>query len=264
MSAARQVGRDPIGDLTIHDISDLSEVADICLKLIGKGKTWYRGQTDFSWHLTPRIFRPDAPTKQEARLCNLFRLEAPSRYPSCPLNEGDEAKFNWLCLMRHYGLPTRLLDWTESILAAAHFALDGPDDTQGAIWVLFPRALNHAQSGLRDEWWPGAELVRDLATSAFAGEQDKDLHLAVVPNSVDLRMLLQQARFTIHGGLGPSLDELTTSAKFVVRFVIPEEDRMSLRHELRALGISKRTLFSDLGALASDLTVEMMQMLEGD
>ncbi|MCB5383968.1 FRG domain-containing protein [Blautia glucerasea] len=50
---------------------------------------------------------------------------------------------SWLTMMQHYGLPTRLLDWSESPLVALYFALsEKKDDIDAAVWIMNPMKLN--------------------------------------------------------------------------------------------------------------------------
>jgi FRG domain len=92
-----------------------------------------RGQFDAGWELIPGVFRPNT-IMDEGPGYWMFRLGAPEYRNVC------RTTFDWLCLMRHYGLPTRLLDWSENVLVALFFACDGDSEEHlskdGALWVL--------------------------------------------------------------------------------------------------------------------------------
>jgi hypothetical protein len=88
-------------------------------------RPWFRGHADRRWELLPSVFRwmkdRQLPSTYESSIAQKFIARARIRYPGCP---DDSDHLGWLTLMRHYGLFTRLLDWSESILIAAYFAVD--------------------------------------------------------------------------------------------------------------------------------------------
>ena len=132
-----------------------------------------------------------------------FVSRAPSRsFRLCP--DLDD-HFGWLFLAQHYGVPTRLLDWTENPLVAAYFAvLDHPDD-DGCIWALRISGLNGAFGVSADLIQIRGPAVRDSAASAFTGNKPSDERdaLAIDGQESDPRMLAQMSKFTIHSSRTP-------------------------------------------------------------
>jgi len=106
----------------------------------------YRGESSINWKLLPKILRcddKDEPNRIYRELRNIinFFLEANYQGLKVPNNKmiyysPDKimgTDFFWIsdefeetaALAQHYGLPTRLLDWTKDIFVALYFASTG-------------------------------------------------------------------------------------------------------------------------------------------
>lgn len=125
---------------TLNDFHDFLEVLLDYQKKEKHLELWYRGQKDASWRLIPGAFRDDRWQFSEREVLLRFKLHAPALLQDCPDLE-DYRK--WLPLMQHYGVPTRLLDWSISPLIALFFAVNHhPADTDAAIFMLNPWKWN--------------------------------------------------------------------------------------------------------------------------
>jgi hypothetical protein len=103
---------------------------------------WFRGQTDCAWALLPSGCRPPYSDVNEHRYRHDFVLR--SRPFLGEATAPPASDWDWYFLMQHYGVPTRLLDWTESAVAALYFAAQPTSpEKDGCVWVLNPRAVNY-------------------------------------------------------------------------------------------------------------------------
>ncbi|GAB2883189.1 FRG domain-containing protein [Uliginosibacterium flavum] len=235
-----------------HSLADLIEAAHSVEARMERSQAWFRGHADSNWGLTPSAFRKDAIL--ESQFANLFRLSAPSIAPNCPEHTDY---VGWLPLMQHYGLPTRLLDWTESLLVASFFAVmdENQDSAQAAIWMLNPGKLN--QIVARTPYIPFLtdNYVAPSVKAAFTtSNNDSDRHaISVLAPRTDRRMAAQLGNYTIHDQRIP-LETHPDSGEFLARVLIPESAYNKIRSDLSVAGIKRSSLFPDLSTLAKEIS----------
>jgi hypothetical protein len=222
---------------------------------------WFRGEPDCKTSLLPRLYRGNPKDYFENRLLQHFRMRA-TAYGGTP--QRDETD-KWLFLARHVGLPTRLLDWTESSLTSLYFALQ---EEKPIVWMLNPFKLNDVSLPKKNRgeyniygltWYTEKDQTNIAAANINAAWQnDKgavNMPVAVGPTYVHPRIAAQRSRFTIHGNDKRSLYDLLSGKENVLaKYVVDATRKKQMLDELKILGISRATLFPDLDGLAGDLT----------
>ena len=216
---------------------------------------WFRGHRSYDWPVQPSIWRKYA-RDDERNFTNRFRARAATRHQSLPAYH-DCA--DWLSLMQHYGLPTRLLDWTRSPLIALYFAVEEYiyaarlEPENACIWILEPHVLNRMEC--LGDVTPSieADMCQSMLLPAFnhvAPENDKVL--AAMAAERDVRMFVQQGCFTIHS-LKTPLEARPESGMYLEKLILPSASIKDLAWEIDAAGFRKGDIFPDLGNLAEEL-----------
>lgn len=237
------------------DLGKAYTLADLILAAQETGNTfgeqvWFRGHEEAcDWKLLPSAYRRHPILESE--FVNHFRLKAPSLSSDCPEQKNYSA---WLPLMQHYGLPTRLLDWSESLLVAIFFALNQKSTTTDAVlWMLSPGNFNRQSVGYFIPFLTD-ERVQPLVTDAFKVNSDSEKYsLAVIAPRTDRRMAAQLGNYTIHGNRTP-IEELPNTDNYLAKITIPSEAFSQIKGDLLTAGIRRSILFPDLSNLAKEIS----------
>lgn len=240
-----------IKDFRINSIQDFISYTRICenenkIRL-------YRGQEEESWSLDSKLWRLVKDSKQiqdfydiEMNIFNEFK----NRYIEFKDQSTNYNDWHILSIAQHYGLPTRLIDWTSNPLIALWFAFENQKDNNNdrIVWGLVVKE----------------ELLVDFKNdSPFHGRFVKIFE----PHKIDNRITNQKSWFSIQnmhlvrggGDELPSFSEyniLNEQEEFVyhlARFIFKNSLRDDILRILDDFGINYLKIFPDLTGLCKQI-----------
>jgi hypothetical protein len=211
-------------------------------------RIWFRGHADSRWALLPRLLREGGGPLEENILYWRFIELGGHLLPA------EASAWDTLFIMQHFGVPTRLLDWSESFAVALHFALHEAESlgTEPVVFALAPYLLNDLTAGgglhFPDTDFESYELfVKDLEKMDFSSFPHEVCAISGVRRLT--RQQAQRGVFTLHRALESRLDAPGRFDTCVRRFVVPRSAFADAR-ALNLAGIHEFSIYPDTEGLA--------------
>lgn len=254
------------------NISSLSDYIEFITLISEEGFNFFRGQDSHMEHkLLPSLLRTDSLTKKrvysdkcDQNFINYFKSKCIPHLDYLPKNEWE-----WMSTAQHYGLPTRLLDWSQSPLSALFFATENcnfncSEEDSAVVWCLNPTALNERSRFVED-----FTVIPNIAeeNDTFLTNLKQKFGLGANPNgqiypialihpSSNSRIHAQKGVFTIFPINGAPLNELEKSSEFLIKILIPNDIKHEIKKQLFNIGVTYSSIYPDLDSLCKDIKFE--------
>ncbi len=168
-----------------------------------------------------------------------------------------ESHHDWLFLMRHHRVPSRLLDWTESPLVGMYFAVTEHPRSNGVVWALFPYELNKFVNANLTELPSFGENKQDVnnydpEVMELGPQTSQYTPLAIIAPRSSQRMQAQLSVFTLSHRNRTPIDRIG-HGRHVWRYIIPSQVKARITEDLEMVSISKFQLFPELDSIGDML-----------
>lgn len=235
----------------IEYVSSLCEYIEVINKIKNKSGNEnatfiYRGQDNRFFTLTSSLYRKDGYKEREENIIKDFNLKADGYFKH---EMAHFEKVDKLALMQHHGIPTKLLDFTESPILALYFALKDLTreffDKAPCVYVIDISAFKKNKGRILS-----SSQVEDKSGTKIFSSSYQNANFAFSPKLKSERLTAQKGVFIAMKDDEP----LESSAKgYLIKIIIPRAFILSIRQELHNMGITPTTIYPDFEGLAKEV-----------
>lgn len=231
-----------------------------------KSPLWYRGEGKASYETRPSLYRrnplADWPAREELEQKSIAYFKSRG-IPYVEIMPGTDME----CLphMQHYGIPTRLLDFTENPLFALYFALsdslsstNGTPDEDSKVVLVNPELWNTKHHAFIKPDLPVPELMHTKSRSLSPGEVTSERALAVFAPHANRRITAQRGTFMIFGTLAEHLEAQCQFIDDCLAIIRVKQNNISdIFEQLLKLGITESTVYPDMKGFAQEIRIRL-------
>jgi len=255
----------PIETHSVQGIEGLLQAVLGIAKDLPEGRfLWFRGLSCGSHRLIPKIMRDNKPSDEvfdrERRLITRFRQRSiaywPTGYP--------QSDWEHLFAMQHFGMPTRLLDWSENLFVASHFALSEPStpthegECIPVVWCVDPIEWNRSVP-LLSEFGDAIQVLTtaDEDLDSYRPDTSKKRSrspVAMFGTHNSARIVAQRGTFMAWGCDPKPLEDFANEQSAKLWRIEVLGNQSELAKSLRQLGFSETMVFPELPSLSIELS----------
>lgn len=272
----------------------LNEYLEVVRKYqLNEVNNWYRGMSNSSFSLEPSLYRvkriiglefsgkeingkrykkSDAIMKSDLAAIDKFTKYFTEKFPEKSKNYN---LIDFLYIMQHYDIPTRLLDFSTHHLKALYFSVsnananyhaatdeeikdfefeNGYSNKGSSIHIINPKMINkHTNEfeNLKDDIYNIDKIDIDTL-------HNLSFPICVKTNNNDERIISQDGVFMLFGKDYRSVDQYEILHKNIVKIFIPNSCRYEIKKELKEkYKISHISIYPDIKGIATEIIEEI-------